>query len=276
MEKKLSCEICRIIKEEVALIRKEQNIINAIIRNDIFSILEERCTVLYYPLEEEEANGIHVQRNVNGVPKDFVYINTGNPIEKQVYTAAHELGHVWKVDERVKSKLNHDANEEQIINRFAAELLIPEQLFIKSMQNKIQDMNADENNVSFEVIMNLIVYLMDIFMVPFKAIVYRMEELDVIDVETNSKLIYIDKKKSQIVQMFVQKGQYLNLNQIKKKKAMGKLGEMLEKAEDKKIYSEEKIANIRNQFGIIKDEEEYEDATNVALNINKDNNCFGQ
>ena len=42
--------------------------------------------VLRYPLDnDEEANGIHVERWIKGEKKDFVFINTSNSIEKQIY-----------------------------------------------------------------------------------------------------------------------------------------------------------------------------------------------
>lgn len=57
-------------------------------------------------------------------------INTNNTIEKQVYIAAHELGHVWKIDEKVLAKCDGNIDSEAIINRFAAELLMPAELFV--------------------------------------------------------------------------------------------------------------------------------------------------
>lgn len=67
----------------------------------------------------EDANGLHVQRVVNGEEKHFVFINTNSTLEKQVYTAAHELGHVWEIDKKVLAEMveKSDCDSEKIINQ---------------------------------------------------------------------------------------------------------------------------------------------------------------
>lgn len=46
------------IENLVEEIRKENGIINRIIRDDVFSILQEcDCTVLYFPLPKENSDG---------------------------------------------------------------------------------------------------------------------------------------------------------------------------------------------------------------------------
>ena len=127
----LSEEIVLKIRKEVEKIKEEYQIVNPIVRSDIFEILDNICVVLRYPLDnDEEANGIHVERWIKG-EKDFVFINTSNSIEKQIYTAAHELGHVWKIDEKVLAEVDETVDSEAIINRFAAELLMPSEIFKK-------------------------------------------------------------------------------------------------------------------------------------------------
>ena len=82
----LSEEIVLKIRKEVEKIKEEYQIVNPIVRSDIFEILDNICVVLRYPLDnDEEANGIHVERWIKGEKKDFVFINTSNSIEKQIY-----------------------------------------------------------------------------------------------------------------------------------------------------------------------------------------------
>lgn len=76
-----------------------------LVRDSIFNILEKYCTVLYYPLENEENDGCHVERLVNNKVESFVFINTNKAVEKQVFTAAHELGHILKLDDYLSMKL---------------------------------------------------------------------------------------------------------------------------------------------------------------------------
>jgi len=47
-----------------------------LLRDGVFSLLDQYCTVLYYPQEKEDNDGCHVRRLVNGEVKNFVYINT--------------------------------------------------------------------------------------------------------------------------------------------------------------------------------------------------------
>ena len=76
---------------------------NVIIKDNILNILDLFCTVLYYPLEDEKNNGFHLTGlpNRKGQEQHFVFINTAQSLEKQVFTAAHELGHIWEVDEHI-------------------------------------------------------------------------------------------------------------------------------------------------------------------------------
>ena len=70
--------------------------------------------------------------DICGNENTFVYINTAQTIEKQVFTAAHELGHIWGIDELISSSsttMSSFDGKEKITNRFAAELLMPEQIF---------------------------------------------------------------------------------------------------------------------------------------------------
>ena len=66
----LSEEIVLKIRIEVEKIKEEYQIVNPIVRSDIFEILDNICVVLRYPLDnDEEANGIHVERWIKGEKK---------------------------------------------------------------------------------------------------------------------------------------------------------------------------------------------------------------
>ena len=94
-------KIENVIREIVSHIKKECIIQNTAIRDDIFSILEDKCTVMYYPLQNEKNRGFHIKRIVKNQLEDFVYINTAKPIVEQIFTAAHELGHIFEVSKKV-------------------------------------------------------------------------------------------------------------------------------------------------------------------------------
>lgn len=73
-----------------------------LLRDGIFALLEQYCIVLYYPQKEGENNGCHVKCLVNNEIVNFVFINTHKSIEKQVFTATHELGHILELPEYLK------------------------------------------------------------------------------------------------------------------------------------------------------------------------------
>lgn len=246
----LSSEIVAVIKEEVQIIKKQYEIVNPIIRSDIFNILERLCVVLRYPLDDdEEANGLHVERWIKGRKEDFVFINTSNSLEKQIYTAAHELGHVWKIDEKILEKIDFSVDPEAIINRFAAELLMPETIFLTFFLNKCKECHIQEGLVEDKDVVKAIVYLMNTFMVPYKAVVYRMEEIGFVDSENRKKLELIEKEKPQIINECIKSGNYQDLGQTHRQRSMGSLYDMLEEAEREELVSPVKISRIREKFG---------------------------
>lgn len=160
---------------------------NGIIRDDVFNILQqiENCTVVYYPIESEASedgcDGCHVERNVKGKPMQLVYINTANTRERQAFSAAHELGHIWNVDGRLKERLPElDIDVEAVINRFAAELLMPERVFIEQGRDKMKEFLNEEHAIKLLDMIKVVVYLMNYFFVPYKAVVLRLVEVGII------------------------------------------------------------------------------------------------
>lgn len=81
--------IVELISVVIESVRKDYVIDNAIVRDDIFTILEKHCTVLYYPIEDERNCGFHIKKIVNDTLEEFIYINTAKPLEEQIFAAAH-------------------------------------------------------------------------------------------------------------------------------------------------------------------------------------------
>lgn len=52
-------EIDKVIQSIVSEIKDKCIIKNGTIRDNVFSILEDKCTVIYYPLENEKNRGFH-------------------------------------------------------------------------------------------------------------------------------------------------------------------------------------------------------------------------
>ncbi|MGD9678707.1 MAG: ImmA/IrrE family metallo-endopeptidase [Vulcanibacillus sp.] len=246
LDEKLINEIERLVQE----IKKENDIKNEIIRDDVFSILQAlNCIVLYYPLEDEEIDGCHIKKPINDQMEQFVFINSNNTRERQAFIAAHELGHIWEVDKRLKNKFPDEIfNAEEVVNRFAAELLMPRRIFQEAMANQLKKMNYAGPSIKIAEMIKLIAYLMNYFFVPFKSVVYRLNEIGKLDEKYND--IILEFKDSDFLKELIKTEQYTRLGITNKLRSMDNLPELLLEAEKRKIFNANKLKNIRNDFDI--------------------------
>lgn len=149
--------------------REENEIkLHTIIKDDIFRLLNKYCIIIYYPLEDESNWGFRTKRFVNGKLEDFVFINTARTLAEQVFIAAHELGHVWDVNSKLadiapESKNLTAKEEEDIIDRFAAELLMPPQRFKGSFMENIMLLGLNTKVIRIEDLIRVMVLLLGDF-----------------------------------------------------------------------------------------------------------------
>lgn len=226
-----------------------------IIRDDIFGMLEKYCTVIYYPLENESNCGFHTRRFVNGGLEHFVYINTAQPLSKQVFAAAHELGHVWGVAERVSEKLESEESwsqeqEEQIINRFAAELMMPKNEFLSAFKQYVNELKLDSEQVRFVDMIHLMVLQMNEFMVPYEAVRRRLIETCIIDRKSGELLKAHKDIVDKLVEVYAsEKNTMLDTKTMKR--TIPGLRTLVEEAEGKKHVSPYILAQIKGDFNIV-------------------------
>ena len=240
--------IVRGIQEQVQKIKKEYDIVNEIIRDDVFSILQglDNCNVLYYPLDDD-IGGCHIEKMVNGKMEQFVFINTNNPREKQAFVAAHELGHIWKVDEKLRECLpNEEIECEEVVNRFAAELLMPEERFKIVLNTYLDRMGYRGPKIAQEELVRLIAYLMNYFFVPYMAVLYRFNELGRLNERYND--IMRRYKDSDTLKDVIKTEQYTRLSIVTRLKSLDNLQEYLDQAEEQGFISSTKAATIRADF----------------------------
>ncbi len=252
-------QIVQKIQELVQEIRQENHIVNEIVRDDVFAILKAcDCTVLYYPLEGEEedgCDGCHVVRYVGDMREQFVFINTNNTRERQAFSAAHELGHIWRVDERLLEKASGlQFDVEEVINRFAAELLMPEKLFDGMIDIYLHQINYVGPKIKDTELVRLVAYLMNQFFVPFKAVVIRLVEVG--RLQESDKEGILKYKNSQFLQDIIKEEQYTRLGIKDKLINMENLKEFLVLAEKKGTVTPQKAAKIRKEFGISESSDE--------------------
>ena len=234
---------------------------NQVPKESVFTLLENKSTVIYFPLENEENDGFHISLPVNDNMENFVYINTSKYVEKQIFTAAHELGHLLKLEEYLREKCKHfnEQDSEYYVNRFAAILLIPSGILKKIFTNRVKIL-ITENEVQkkdnkfylTELDMSrIIAYLMDFFFVPYKTIVRRLYECKCISEESANHLLEIEGKEyPKLIQKCIDEGQYKKLSTANNRKSFGNLPEMLSLIEKKQVFPKEKIDYLRKLFDL--------------------------
>ncbi len=216
-----------IIKEEAEKLRKSYGYDkNAVIGDYIFTILKNECVLIQQPDEKLwDIDGLSTQKVIQGQLQTVVYINSAKNNEKQIFCAAHELGHQRSVEELIREKYPEElllpTDIESIMNRFAAELLMPEDDFrertlqqIKSYGNLGQN---GEYSLTVKKMVKIIIYLMDFYYVPYKAVLYRLEEIKVISRINCQRLEKYEKEKKDVVTMMIQESGITRLRTSSKK-----------------------------------------------------------
>lgn len=171
---------------------------NNIMRDDIFSLITQYaktkgqpCKLLRFPIQDNELCAFTcIKKNII-----FVTINTAIPLGKQIFAAAHELYHIMKYTENdgveflsegslLTTTQMEDGNlsdEDREANAFAALILAPK----TSIREQAEIHGIDVSNPSFQDIIKC----MDIFAMPYKAMVMRFFECAYIDKEKTGNLL---------------------------------------------------------------------------------------
>ncbi|MBD5399664.1 MAG: ImmA/IrrE family metallo-endopeptidase [Treponema sp.] len=222
-----------------------------LIKDDVFNLLEQHCTVLYYPQEDEENDGCHVLRLVNGKPEHFVYINTHKSIEKQVFTAAHELGHILKLHEHLKEKCSayKEKYEENAMSRFAAGILMPQNMFVAQVADNYKNYCGQGNSIALDNLIKFSIYLMDFFFVPFKSVIIRLNEVGFLSKDNAEHIINNENILHQI-NGYIKNLGYKRLGIRSDKKSIKDYAELISKVEEKKIFNAQKLAAIREKMDL--------------------------
>jgi Zn-dependent peptidase ImmA (M78 family) len=177
---------------------------NTIIRESIFGIVsnyarkrELALEVLRYPFKDDELWAFTF------VKKDtiFLCVNTDLPICKQIFATAHELYHIHCYAEDINtntitsgslldSKTFDEvaASQEDLeANAFAGLLLMPDASVIE--QVRVFGISKDKMGIDD------VLVLMDLFALPYKAVVLRLAESGVIT-EDKARSLYQEKSES--------------------------------------------------------------------------------
>lgn len=248
-------EIEKVIQEIVSEIKDTCIIQNTAIRDNIFSILEDNCTVIYYPLENEKNRGFHIKKIVKNRLEDFVYINTAKPIAEQIFAAAHEFGHIFEVSAKVWKRMEYsgtptEKEEEDITNRFAAELLMPADAFQKVFRVHMKEAGIKNGKVKVEDLICVIVMQMNAFMVPYEAVRRRLVETGLIQ---QSIADFLESKEEEILHLVDLLTKYQNsyLDKGTGRKTISGIRELIEVAETRENIDNFLVKRIKRDLEIV-------------------------
>ncbi len=243
------------IQDIISDIKEECIIQNTAIKDSIFGILENKCTVIYYPLENEKNRGFHIKKIVKNKLEDFVYINTAKPIDEQIFAAAHEFGHIWEVAEKVWKSLEYagkptEVEEEDITNRFAAELLMPTDAFRNVFFAHMAELGIKAGKVKLDDLVRVIVLQMSDFMVPYESVRKRLVETNIIRQEVADFLLSKEEKVLNFVAIFT-KDQNTYLGNGTGVKTVSGIRSLIENAESQEKVDIHLLKKIKKDFDML-------------------------
>lgn len=251
----LKKEYVEVINRRIAQILDELDYHEAVIRDDIFKLLRMKGRVIFYPLEEEpDLDGFHVERYVGDELAAFVYINSAKNFEKCIFCAAHELGHIYEIEkdiEKIYAEAHFTNGQiDEIMNRFAAELLMPRTVFVKKLTEFLYADRKTLQGLTYGELMKIIVTLMDYFYVPYKAVVWRMEEVGFMKESGRIKFEEIERADPKIIDSYIYEGKFTRLRHPTYIKSFENLPEYLTRAEEEHLIGRNKIEQMRRDFSI--------------------------
>ena len=171
-----------------------------IIQDDIFTVIENYARTkkmplewLRFPIKDSELCACTFIRG----GRIFVMLNSGIPMSKQIFAAAHELYHIRCYLEDNDSELARSGSilnsktidtgaadgEEMEANAFAGILLMP----VDALEQQIRIYQIDKKSIGIDEILTL----MEIFAVPYKAMVFRLLEEQIISDILAEKMLEI-------------------------------------------------------------------------------------
>jgi Zn-dependent peptidase ImmA (M78 family) len=148
----------------------------------IFSLLHKSATVFYFPRTNVMNKGYYFNyRTLKGI-QHLVYINTRRSKEKQAFSAAHEYGHTLDIITIINNYFTENNDRvppelwERTISRFASELMMPE----KEFRDYVGKMDKNFSSMVHPESTHYITHIMNEFFMPYRAVVYRLRELDLV------------------------------------------------------------------------------------------------
>lgn len=151
---------------------------------DLDRILEERCglKIFYLPIPEgKDISGMFTfDEKIGGC----ILINSTPVFGRQLFSLAHEYGHFIFHKTQIgviSSEKNKETSDEKVADYFAGEFLMPESAINDIFNARIKNRK--------DVIAEDVIYLADYFGVSFQAMVYRLNNMNLISNTKKGELL---------------------------------------------------------------------------------------
>lgn len=182
------------IKKEVLFFQNEHaGARDSVLQDDIFRLIDdlEDVDLLIFPIEDDELCGFLCEYK----GQIFIYINSFLSYEKQIFAAGHELYHYLEKHNRelLHLKTLEEDNVDNIDNKanlFAALLLVPEE----SLMKELSLLNVKSGK---DIDVLKVIKLMDTFAVPFKTIILRLYEIDILSEDEAKRWLTVPDRDSE-------------------------------------------------------------------------------
>ena len=169
------------------------------IANDIFTILERlNIRLLEYPIVSQgdrPAFSAAVMYSKEGNHElVFIGLNTADYFDKQIFAIAHELYHFYIKSGSHLSRLEDEENNlvEAHANRFAAEFLLPESILQNIVFNEFNTYSLQK--LQAKTLLRFIARLQCTWWLPYRSLVKRLKEIDVISELQYNKLYSVNER----------------------------------------------------------------------------------
>ena len=183
------------IKELANKIRKEAGVFSdAAIADDLLGYLEnEGIIVCYYPFKDGERIDANITIFHTDPPIKFIGLNSNLYYDEQLFALAHELYHYITESGLAYSENDMlDARIEQMADRFAAELLLPESVLKDRVESSFPDEKTE--NISELRVLRFIAQLQIEWWLPYRSVLLRLKEEGLLPETIVGKLFNIDHR----------------------------------------------------------------------------------